>query len=158
MGAYVPTHIEFVMFKEKYSVWYVSFKDETAALNSFFQFHNQKAVYKDHTIGVSFRNRFIVGRQKKSGCYKKSTESGWIWSKSFHVTLSGFFFFCSCQLNCTSRLACMWCSTLHSFTDIIALDIIHCATLCRHIFYSFRGSFIFLVRYIVITFKKKKNS
>ncbi|BFZ15355.1 hypothetical protein BsWGS_18393 [Bradybaena similaris] len=56
MGADAPTHIEFVMFKDNYSVWYVSFRDESAALNSFFQFHNQKAVYKGHSIGCCIKS------------------------------------------------------------------------------------------------------
>ncbi|CAG5115648.1 unnamed protein product, partial [Candidula unifasciata] len=56
MGADSPTHIEFVMFKDNYSVWYVSFRDESAALNSFFLFHNQKAVYKGHTIGCCIKS------------------------------------------------------------------------------------------------------
>ncbi|CAG5116796.1 unnamed protein product, partial [Candidula unifasciata] len=72
MGAAVPTHIEFVMYKENYSVWYVSFKDETAALNSFFQFHNQKAVYKDHNIGCCIKSS---GTLAAAGYFPSSEES-----------------------------------------------------------------------------------
>ncbi|XP_059169226.1 la-related protein Larp4B-like isoform X3 [Physella acuta] len=72
MGAPTPTHIEFVMVKDKCSTWYVSFKDESIALNSFFLLHNQKADYKGYPIGCCIKSS---GTMAAAGYFPSSEES-----------------------------------------------------------------------------------
>ncbi|CAL1539182.1 unnamed protein product [Lymnaea stagnalis] len=72
MGAPTPTHIEFVMVKDKLSTWYVSFKDESIALNSFFMLHNTKADYKGFPIGCCIKSS---GTMAAAGYFPSSEES-----------------------------------------------------------------------------------
>ncbi|XP_013096956.1 transcription factor mef2A-like isoform X3 [Biomphalaria glabrata] len=72
IGGPSPTHIEFVMLKEKCSNWYVSFKDESIALNCFFKLHNAKAEYKGYPIGCCIKSS---GTLAAAGYFPSSEES-----------------------------------------------------------------------------------
>ncbi|KAH9514089.1 hypothetical protein Btru_030186 [Bulinus truncatus] len=72
MGASPPTHIEFVMVKDKCSTWYVSFRDESIALNCFFRLHNTKAEYRGYPIGCCIKSS---GTLAAAGYFPSSEES-----------------------------------------------------------------------------------
>ncbi|RUS78383.1 hypothetical protein EGW08_013854 [Elysia chlorotica] len=73
IGAEMPTRIELVMVKDKLSTWYVTFRDMSAALNSFSMFHNKQAVFKGHNIGCCIKSSGTLGG---SGYYPTATSSG----------------------------------------------------------------------------------